>query len=63
MGKKIFRFIMGFNVGFCFVQAIVSFSLNAQWGLVFLTVMILALGLAILICVWDLIDYRKDCKK
>ncbi len=58
MGRKLFRFIMSPIVGYCFGRAIFEFTKNSQWGLLFLTVMIFVLGASILVCVWDLINYR-----
>lgn len=59
MGKKLFRFLMAPIVGFATTQAIIEFYKTEQWGLIYLTIVIFAFGLAILFCVWDLIDYKK----
>jgi undecaprenyl pyrophosphate phosphatase UppP len=61
-GSKVFRFIMALVVGFSVANALKDFVENKQWGFFWLTIMILALGFAIMVCVWDLIDFKDESK-
>ena len=51
--EKIFRFLMAGVVGMSVTQAERYFIEMNQWGLFWLTIMIIALGWSILITVWD----------
>ncbi len=61
-GDKIFRFLCSGVVGISFERIIEYCYQTDHWELFWLSLLIVALGFSILVCVWGLIDWEKGSK-